>query len=63
MDFNSNSMELSDEDKRRESEWERVVGAMMANSCTRKKSEGTSLGGMGSEGRDGQEEDPKTGFP
>lgn len=39
----------------------RVSGrrAMMANSCTRKKSDGTSLGGMGSEGRNGQEEEVK----
>lgn len=66
MDCNSNSMEFSEEDKRRENEWEEVVRGRrgtMANSGKRKKSEGASSGGMESEGREGEQKDPKAGMP
>ncbi|KAJ8355566.1 hypothetical protein SKAU_G00183600 [Synaphobranchus kaupii] len=59
----NNSMELSGEDERRESEWEEAGGSKAKRAKSRKRKKNTSsAGGSESEGREGEEKVPKTGL-
>ncbi|KAJ8332575.1 hypothetical protein SKAU_G00423640 [Synaphobranchus kaupii] len=63
MDGNNNSMELSEEDERTESEWEEVGCSKAKKAKSRKRKKNTSsAGGSESEGREGEEKVPKTGL-